>query len=98
MILPHAEQVARLRLRDANELANGWSELANDAGKSSPQTSLLPVERLAAGRPLKRALMGRTSELHQSSFTREANHVRPWLRIIEDPISKLNPEMLYRHV
>ncbi len=43
-----------------------------------------------AGLAPKRTLTGAPSELCQSSFCKG---VRPWLRIIQDPISRLNPDL-----
>ncbi|GIV04315.1 MAG: hypothetical protein KatS3mg015_3145 [Fimbriimonadales bacterium] len=61
-----------------------------------------PREELHA---LKRTLMEGASELHQSSFCNgdppaeaSAQAGRLLLRIIQDPIARLNPQVLYRQV
>ncbi|MEJ5376510.1 MAG: hypothetical protein WHX93_08020 [bacterium] len=74
----------------------------------SDQTKVRATLRRTTRHSLKRALTGRSSELLQISSrkgNKSASHNEarrqteyPRLRIIQDPISRLNPEMLYRQI
>lgn len=90
----------RARKQSASELLP--SSPCESESAVPPRTLQEPIAELfqassqtKAAYVLKRTLMETASEPHQDAVCKG---VRPRLRTIQDPISKLNPEMLYRNI